>query len=385
MPFFALLLLAGALSSLAQCFLALHYVRSLADVAPEPPSGPLPRVSLIVPALNEERAIARAVRSMLAMDYPDLELVLVNDRSTDATGQIMDELAAHDRRVQVVHVDQLPPGWLGKNHANWLGARQATGRWLLFTDADIVYAPEALRQAVAYAESRYLDHLTMAPALEGHSYWLQAFVGYFLVGFLTYERPYLANNPRSRHGIGIGAFNLIRSEAYQAIGTHAAIALRPDDDMRLGIRVKRKGLRQGLVMAGRQLRVEWYTSLWQAVLGLEKNLFAGLEYSWVRVIGTVMGLLLLQVLPWVLVWFTGGAARWLLLAAIASQCLTYLLANGAWMGARAWLLLPALPFCGLLFAYTVARSAVLAQRRGGVVWRGTLYPLKQLKAFSGLD
>ena len=195
---------------------------------------PLPRLSAIVPARNEVRGIGAAVDSILRQDYPDLEVVLVNDRSTDGTGRIIARAAAeHPERVRAVTVRDLPAGWLGKNHALWLGAQRVTGEWFLFTDADVVFHRTCFRRAVAYAEAEGLDHLTLSPRVTGRSYRLNAFVAFFVYAFLSYQRPHLANDPKSQVGVGIGAFNLIRRSAYTAIGTHAAISLRPDDDVRL--------------------------------------------------------------------------------------------------------------------------------------------------------
>src|SRR5690606_31145145 len=148
--------------------------------------------------------------------YPDFEIVAVDDRSTDATGAILDRLAAEDPRLRVVHIAELPPGWLGKNHALWLGARESTGQWLLFTDADVVLEPTALGRAVEFARTRGLDHLTVAPQLVLPSLAVQAFVGTFLTLFSLFARPWRCRDPRSRAHLGIGAFNLLRREAYWA-------------------------------------------------------------------------------------------------------------------------------------------------------------------------
>src|SRR5438876_9454886 len=125
----------------------------------------LPRLSVVVPARDEASGIGRAVESLLAQDYPDLEIIVVDDRSSDATGAVLAKLAARDSRIRAIRVDQLPAGWLGKNHALWRGAESASGEWLLFTAADIVFAQGAVRRAVAYAVAEQLDHLTLAARL----------------------------------------------------------------------------------------------------------------------------------------------------------------------------------------------------------------------------
>jgi cellulose synthase/poly-beta-1,6-N-acetylglucosamine synthase-like glycosyltransferase len=174
-----------------------------------------PPVSIVVAARDEARAIERAMRSLLALDYPGLELVAVDDRSADPTGAILDRLAAANARLKVLHVRELPAGWLGKNHALALGARDATGEILLFTDADVEFAPYSLREAVAVLEDERLDHLALAPRLRLPGAWLAACVAYFGRQFYVFLRPWRARDPRSGAHIGVGAFNLVRASAYR--------------------------------------------------------------------------------------------------------------------------------------------------------------------------
>ena len=352
------------------------------------PAGDVPLLSVILPARDEVESIRETVASLLRQDYPALEIVLVDDRSTDGTGRVMAELAAADPgRIRVVSIATLPDGWLGKNHALWRGARRATGAWLLFADADIRFAPTCIRRALLLAEASGADHLTLAPDIVARGYWLRAFVAFFAYVFITSQRPYLAEDPASAVGAGMGAFNLIRRDAYDAIGTHAAIALRPDDDMRLGLRVKRAGLRQRLLYGGGLLRVEWYPSLGAAFRGLEKNVFAGFDYSYVNALVALAGFVATVVAPYPTVLLARGRARWLVGAAIGAHTANYAYANwpvgrpgGAVLG-----LLPALPATGLLFCCAIARAVWLTFRRGGIAWRETSYPLGALRRQTGLE
>jgi cellulose synthase/poly-beta-1,6-N-acetylglucosamine synthase-like glycosyltransferase len=344
-----------------------------------------PRVSIIVPARNEEQGVRAAVESLLRQDYPALELVIVDDRSTDRTDAILSALVKeHPGRLRVVTVTELPDGWLGKNHALWLGACQSSGAWLLFTDADVVFDPTCLRRAVDYAEAQKLDHLTMSPRLLAHGYWLNAFVNFFLYAFAIFARPDLANDPSSQVGLGVGAFNLIRRSAYEHIGTHRAISLRPDDDIKLGVRVKLTGLRQRLLNGADVLSVRWYATLGEAIRGLEKNSFAGVEYRVSRVLRAVTILAGMLVAPWALVWIARGWTRRLLAAAVATQALTYVGTNR--LNRRPILrYLPSFPFTALLFCYVALRSTWLNLHQGGIRWRDTLYPLTELRAQTGLE
>lgn len=381
----AALTFGASLAKLLEGLYAGRVVPSLArEVPPTASPGPNPpRVSAIVAACNEARAIEGAVRSLLRQDYPNLEVVLVNDRSTDGTGEIMDRLAREFPQVTVVHIDRLPEGWLGKNHALWVGARHASGEILLFTDADVHYDPTTVRRAVAFLERRRLDHLTLAPDLTVRGYWLEAWVAFFVMAFLAYMTPYRTNHPRSKVGMGIGAFNMIRRTAYEAIDTHRAISLRPDDDLRLGQRLKRMGHSSCVAMARGLLSVEWYTSLREAMRGLEKNAFAGLGYNLGMVLFAVVGVLTIMVWPYVALFLTGGWTLALYAGAILLQLALYVLVNGAGVP-RTYQVALAYPVAALLFAYAVARATYLTLRRGGITWRGTFYPLALLRSQSGL-
>jgi cellulose synthase/poly-beta-1,6-N-acetylglucosamine synthase-like glycosyltransferase len=348
----------------------------------------LPRVSIVVPARNEASAIRRAVGSLLAQDYPDLEVIVVDDRSSDATGDVLRALAAKDGRLVRLRVDELPAGWLGKNHALWRGADRASGEWLLFTDADVVFAPGAVRQAVAYAETERLDHLTLAPRLVARGLLLRGFVAFFGYAFIALWGAYLANDPKSKRGVGIGAFNLVRRSAYERIGTMRALSLRPDDDIRLGRRLRGFGFRQRVLNGNELLSVEWYPSLGAAMSGLEKSMYSSMEYRAGDAILVLLFLLATMVWPFAGVVLLGGIDRVLLAVVVA--CLmaglleTYRQSMSSTLTPSAAVVAFLLPFSAACFAYTVARSVYLAETRG-VRWRGTTYPLSLLRAQSGLE
>ncbi|MEZ5458550.1 MAG: glycosyltransferase family A protein [Steroidobacteraceae bacterium] len=202
-------------------------VPELATLPPLPEGTAAPRVSIIVPARNEVRGIGPAVASMLALQYPDFEVIVIDDRSTDGTGEALDAIADPAGRLRRLRVSDLPPGWLGKNHANALGAAAATGEWLLFTDADIHFAPSTLSRAMHCALSEGWMHLTAAPRARLPGRILSQFALYFGLLFSLFARPWAARDPRSRAHVGIGAFNLVRHLAYDRIGGHAATATAP--------------------------------------------------------------------------------------------------------------------------------------------------------------
>lgn len=352
---------------------------------PETPT--LPRLSVVVPARDEGSTIGRAVGSLLAQDYPDLEIIVVDDRSSDATGEVLRELAAKDTRLLVLRVEELPAGWLGKNHALWRGADRASGEWLLFTDGDVVFAHGALRQAVAYTAAEGLDHLTLAPRLVARGLALRAFVAFFAYAFIALWGAYLANDPRTTRGVGIGAFNLVRRSAYERIGTMRALSLRPDDDIRLGRRLRAFGFRQRVLNGNDLITVEWYPSLGAAISGLEKSMYSSMEYRVVDATGALVYLGATMIWPFAGVIALGGVDRVLL--AIVITCLevgvleTYRQAIGP-LTLYALLIALLMPFSAACWGYTIARSVYIAETRG-VRWRGTTYPLSLLRAQSGLE
>lgn len=374
-----LLALATLLVHLATAVRILRGNRSIRFLRELPlPTGPLPRVSIVIPARNEERNLEEALRSILALDYDDLEIDVVDDRSTDRTGEILDRMAAADPRLRVVHVRELPPGWLGKNHALWLGAEKATGEFLLFTDADVVMDPTTLRRAVGAMTADGIDHLTASPSIERTSVLFEMFIGAFALFFALFTKPWKVKDPKSSAHVGIGAFNLVRASAYHAAGGHRAIAMRPDDDLKLGKLLKRNGCRQEFVFGQGMLRVEWYASVRELIRGLMKNAFAGVDYRiWPVVYATLFQLGFL-VWPFLALLLTAGITRWLNLASVlvlVSLCWI----NAPLAGVRRWHGV-GFPLATLLFLYIVWRATILTLWNDGIDWRGTHYSLAELKA-----
>lgn len=337
-----------------------------------------PNLSVIVAARNEEEHINQSIQTQLTQTYKNVEWILVNDRSEDATGKIMNNLEDSDKRVKVIHIESLPEGWLGKNYALYKGFKQASGTLILFTDADVMYEPEAFSKAVGYLIKHRLDHMTAAPNLSAKPFWLKSFVAFFLFGFSYYKRPWLANNPRSKTGIGIGAFNMMTRSAYEKIGTHEQIKMRPDDDLQLGMKVKEAGLRQRFVTAMTLIEVEWYPSLKEALAGLEKNTFAGLHYRISMVLFSVFGVFVSQVIPFFTIFSENNTLALLSAANIIFLAILYTMVTKKMTRFSPWLFL-ALPFTAMLFIFSIIRASYLTFKRGGIIWRGTKYTLSELR------
>jgi len=377
LAFAAALALVGvaALVQLAWGYLS---IPSLADVPPLPDTAAAPRVSIIVAARDEERHIDAAVRALARQSYPDYEIIVVDDRSTDATPRVLAHVQASEPHLQIVRVDDLPDGWLGKNHALHVGAQRARGELLLFADGDVIFRSDALSRAVRLLHASRSDHLAVAPDVVAPSARLALVVNYFMMWFLLYLRPWRARDPNTRAYIGIGAFNLVRRDAYLAVGGHARIALRPDDDLMLGKVLKSAGKRLLLASGEGLVSVEWYRTLGELARGFRKNAFAGLHYSVALTVLAVIGQITLAVWPFVAVALTGGGERALYAVAALAQVGAYAGAATA-QRARPWLAL-FYPLAAILFVVILVAAVTRTLARRGIEWRGTRYPLDALRA-----
>jgi glycosyltransferase involved in cell wall biosynthesis len=353
--------------------------RRLARLADFPPCGDTgaPLVSVVVAARDEERGVEAAARSLLAQRYSRLEIIVVEDRSTDRTGAILDRLALGDPRLRVVHVRELPAGWLGKNHALATGAAAARGDWILFTDADVVMHPEAVGRAVEFAERRGFDHLAVLPELRMRGVFAQAFLVSFGITGIEALRPWKARDLKSRRFAGVGAFNLVRATSYRRAGGHDPIRLRPDDDLKLGKILKRSGARQDVLLGAGLVMVEWYNSLGEAIRGLEKNSFSVVEYNALLMLGAALFYLVVGLGPLAALAFGAGPVRAIGGIGVALQVALQARIAGEIHASR-WtgVLYPA---GALILAWIVVRTLVLNLRQGGIVWRGTFYPLEELR------
>jgi glycosyltransferase involved in cell wall biosynthesis len=351
-------------------------IRRLGDISTVGDSWP--RVSIVIAARNEERNIEEALQSVLSLDYPNLEIVFVNDRSTDRTAQIVERISNRDPRLHLETITTLPDGWLGKNYALHVGAGRADGELILFTDADIVFEPTALRRAVVYMREEALDHLTAGAEVSGPTLPLRMFIGAFAFFFVLYARPWRARNPRSSDHVGIGAFNLVRATAYRSAGGHQPIAMRPDDDMKLGKLLKMSGARQAFIGAVGFIKVEWYSSITEVIKGLEKNSFSAVDYRLGLLIVGTLTMFAFYIWPFMALFLTYG---WILACNVAIVSILLILVGAlcAQSGGKAWYGI-AFPFATLLFIYILWRSSLMTLSAGGIRWRDTFYPLAALRA-----
>jgi glycosyltransferase involved in cell wall biosynthesis len=317
------------------------------------------------------------VASWLALDHPDYEVVAVDDRSTDDTGDILRRAAAEDPRLHAVHLDELPAGWLGKPHALQKAFEASRNEWLVFTDADVRFSPDLLRRALALVERNGQDHLTLFGHLDMVGFWEKVAVSFFGMGLVVYTEAWNAGNPRSRAYCGVGAFQMVRRSAYETIGAHKRLAMEVVDDMKLGKLVKEGGFRSGVAAARHGLSIRWQVGLGNIIRGTTKNLFAGAGFRLWRAVGQVASLLAFNVLPFAALPFVSG---WnLTLAAIPATLGILLHALWSRTAGISPLYGVTLPLGALILAYMLTRSTVVTLAQGGIRWRDTFYPLKQVR------
>jgi len=359
-------------------------VRTLTDISrPEWDRTPATsagnhRVAIIVPARNEESSIGQALSRLLAMDYDNYEVIAVDDRSTDRSGETMDGVAVTSQgRLKVVHIRELPPGWMGKAHAMWTAARQADCDWLLFTDADVMFRPDCLRRAIAYAEPERADHLVVLPHVIMKRPGEKMMLSFFQVLFAFGHRPWKVANPKTKDHMGVGAFNLVRRSTYEAIGTYERLRFEVVDDMKLGKVIKNAGFRQRVGFGDNLIEIRWAQGARGVVDNLTKNFFAVMSFQIWRALLGCAGMAILNLMPFIGLLFAPGWARVPYAVAISSVFLLY---TGIWrqVEIHPWYFLLH-PVSTLLFIYTMLRSMFITLWNGGVEWRGTFYPLEELR------
>ncbi len=331
-------------------------------------------LTVIVAVRDEVERIEGTIRRILAQEGIDLQLIVADDGSQDGSREILHALDAAEARLEVIEIDELPAGWIGKCHACHLAASRARHDWLLFTDADTWMRSDLLTRAVAEAERLEVDQLCLVPGLAGTS-----FVGRILALTMVlglYKLAIGINLHRPASYTGFGSFNLIRRRAYEAAGGHETLRMEVLEDIRLGEQLKRAGFQSHLGHAQEDFEVKWLTDFWSFFRVLEKNYFALLNYR--------IGLLILQQLSCHLLWtlailgpFFFGLPGMLAGIGLASMALPAALTAPLY----SWTLLPALftPLAVPITMWGLLHSAYSMLSKGGVRWRGRFYPMAELR------
>lgn len=354
----------------------MSHIPHIANVAPLT-SEPLPKVSILFAARDEAEKLPAALASLAALDYTDYEVIAVDDRSQDATGQILDDFARHHPRLKIVHITDLPEGWLGKPHALQKGCDHASGEWLLFTDADVRLSPDVLRNALGLAKQKGWDYLTLTAGLEVRGFWEAAAVGYFGTLFVFGIRPWLASDPKSGTYMGVGAFQLVSRNAYAASGGHRRLAMEVVDDMKLAKLVKRAGFTIGVGGSDDKVQVRWHDGLWNIVRGVTKNFFAGFNFRVSDALKAIAAIFIISILPAIELIVGHGSAR---IAAGIAVVIPMVLTGRLLRETRCSQLYGIThPIGAAITIFMILRSMLLTLWQGGIVWRGTFYPLDELK------
>lgn len=360
---------------------AIHSLRSLQLLKQLQPQQPQnwPSLSVVIPACNEGDTLEQALTTLLKQDYPDLEVVLVNDRSTDNTGRIIDHMAAHDLRINPVHIAHLPAGWLGKVHALHVATQKVKADWILFTDADVHFQPGVLRKTVAFCLEQQIAHLTVAPEVYSQSFWLDVTLAAFGLTFFTSLKAAEIGKPGSDSFAGIGAFNLVRKSVFDQTEGFSWLRMEVADDLGLGLMLHRAGALSRLVLGTDEIGLTWYSSLAAMVRGLEKNLFGlAAHYRYPRLLASVVTLWLIN-LGW-LVAFLHHQVPFLWVLGIAAYLCSLLYTFVVDTKVKRWkFAFLFIPIGQLIISAILLRSAICCFARQGIVWRGTLYPLEQLR------
>jgi GT2 family glycosyltransferase len=378
-----------ALGWLWKAVAALHGMSQLTDltvgdtvVAPPLAIDKGANLTIIVPACNEEQSIRATLCSLLASTGIQLQIIAVDDRSTDRTGEIMEEVArqaasdSSKHSLVVIHNGELPSGWLGKPYALNLAAQRAIAPWLLFTDADVCFAPCALELGLRYAIAERVDHLVLMPSLITKGFPEAIILGTIQALIHWNIRLWKVADRNVRDFVGIGGFCLLRTEVYMQLGGFSALRMEVLEDMSLGWLIKSGGFRSAVVLGPNLVTIRWIEGAFGIIKNIEKNGFAVFRYRVGLCVAACFALLIQVFLP-VAAIAVGG---W----GVPAGLLTYL---GIALAYRANNRLNGISPIGAVFfapatailCFGVARSMVLTLVRKGVTWRGTHYQLIELR------
>jgi chlorobactene glucosyltransferase len=333
--------------------------------------APRPLVSVIIPARDEARVIERTVRAFLAQSYAALEVIVVDDRSVDGTGAILERIAAEDSRLVVVSGEEPPAGWLGKPAALHRGSQRARGEILLFVDADVIYAPDAVGAAVAYFQRSGVAMLALLPHFEMETLAEKILMPQLAMAVLSFIPTFLSNRTLlPRLGIGGGPGNMVRRDVYESFGGHQELRDSVIDDVSLARLVRQHGGRTHAIRADDLISLRMYHGMREIIEGFTKNGFAAFGRSIVAVLFVVVCSVALHSLPYALIFYP--PLRALSVATVVTISLTRLiLFRSLRYGTLNALLFH--PPMTLIWAYIFLRSMWITGIRGELHWRGRKY------------
>jgi glycosyltransferase involved in cell wall biosynthesis len=336
-----------------------------------------PLVSIVIPACNEAQSIEQSLRSLCHLDYSNVEIIVVDDRSIDRTAEVVESVRHDYPAIRLIRICELPEGWLGKPHALQQGAREAEGDYLLFIDADVSLEKTTISRAVSAMEERQLDHLTLIFKNSSPGLLLNALIADIGAGLFFMIKPWKAKIADSRYFMGVGAFNMVRTSVYQSIGEHQEIKLQIVDDVYLGKLVKQNGFRQECMLAESLVSLSWYGSVSEMISGLMKNVYAFFRYRPSYVVLGVLAILVMTVAPMAGAVFAHGSAKLFFI-------LTVLIRVAGTGGGMIRIGLSPVSIIFLLITPFIALFIILkaffqVHLAGGVTWRGSFYALDKLR------
>lgn len=355
-------------------------------------NGPI--VSVVIAAKDEGKHIEKTIQQLWKQTYKNVEIIFVNDRSCDETGIIMEKLKEQLKKeqgqvcYQTLHIEELPSGWLGKNHALYQGYLASRGEYLIFSDADIIFHENTISKVMKYVTTHQVEHLAMTPRFVCSSLVLKSFIHLFMVTFNILLTPWkVFEKGEKGKGVGVGAFNLIKKSVYEKLGTHQSFPMEPVDDITLGKRAHEVTDNQHFVIGKEWIEVEWYPNLKEAINGFKKNFFVAFDYKISNIIGFSIFLFLIGIYPFMGIlffkninWFI-SVLSWLLLGFLY----LYNVRKVSFLSLRTVLEIILLPFTILFYIYMMCLSAYTTLKNGGIYWRGTFYSIVELKEKNNID
>lgn len=382
-----ILIFSAIVSLLTWCVMIAHivynrkFMKRLIDLSLSP-IAESPKVSVIITARNEEKKIEAGLRSILAQDYKNVEIVVINDRSTDGTEAILTRMKQSYPELHIFNITELPGGWLGKCHAMYFGTQKATGEYYLFTDADVNMEKNAISSAMNYVVKQQLDHFTLMPKIITPTIFLAMVNLGVSLGVLVIAQPLKAKDLASDKAVGFGPFNLLRADVCHQAEILKAIAMETVEDMKLGQAVKKQGFKTDCLLGYGLVSYEWYSSLKEMADGLVKNSFPMFGYRLYMVVLSTINYLMIYILPFTLLAMTSNWLKLLGLLNLLFMFITY------WQLARfnrvnPWYALGGL-FSGSFLQYIALKSTIKILLNDGLSWKDTHYTLKELKTHNGL-
>ncbi len=357
-------------------------------VEPTPPPSTTPLISVCIPARNEERNIRACVEAILNQDYPDFEVIVLDDRSMDATQEILRQLAAQNDRLKIINGSDLPKGWAGKPHALFQASATARGEWLCFVDADTFLSPATLSSCYVKTLETQADMFTIMTFQVLGSFWEKTIMPLVMTALSAGFSPRKVNDPKTKDAIANGQFILIKRSVYDAIGGHESVKDNIVEDKAISEQVKWNGHRLIVADGMKVVRTRMYTSLPEMWEGWTKNIYLGLRdepgLMALGVFGAFLTLVVSIFLPlWLLLglfWFLNDAG-WLAIAVILESLLlwAYLIYVRVQVAIKMeispWYALTT-PLGAAVFGAMMFTSAWKVISRKGVTWKGRIYQSK---------